>query len=520
MHEYYGYIRVSTTRQGKEGVSLEEQKAAVERCAQNKGVALSRIFEDQITAAKQGRPAFNQMLKLLKARKARGVIIHKIDRSARNHRDWADIGDLVDTGIEVHFANESLDMSSRGGRLSADIQAVVAADFIRNLREETKKGFYGRLKQGLLPMPAPLGYVNVGKGKLKVIDPTKAPLVKKAFELYVTRKFNLKQLNRELYRMGLRSKKGKRLSLNALSLLMNNPFYMGVIRIKKTGEVYDGKHEALIPPALFELCQDILHDRTNARPKKHNCLFRKLLICQDCNRTLIGEVHAGTVYYRCQNQNCPMTSVREDVVEQNLKNELDKVKLTEAEGKFFADKLQVFKADWVNQRLSHIALMEGKITELTARLLKLTNAFLDSTIDKDIYEEHKRVILIERKTLQASVEQLRGSRSIPEELKQFLEFTKRAKTLYETAFPEKKRRLVQTLTSKNVANKKSLVFGFKTPFDIMYDRAKIQNGSPSSDVHRKLEGLWLRLVEAFRSFEWTTVELTSTLPEKTSQHKA
>jgi hypothetical protein len=45
---------------------------------------------------------------------------------------------------------------------------VVAADFIRNLREETKKGFYGRLKQGLFPPPAPLGYPGCGGGKPKV----------------------------------------------------------------------------------------------------------------------------------------------------------------------------------------------------------------------------------------------------------------------------------------------------------------------------------------------------------------
>jgi site-specific DNA recombinase len=67
---------------------------------------------------------------------------------------------LLDAGVEVHFANESLDLHTRGGRLSADIQAVVAADYIRNLREETKKGFYGRLKQGIYPMGAPLGYIN------------------------------------------------------------------------------------------------------------------------------------------------------------------------------------------------------------------------------------------------------------------------------------------------------------------------------------------------------------------------
>ncbi len=40
---------------------------------------------------------------------------------------------------------------------SADIQGVVAADYVRNLREETKKGLYGRLKQGIYPLGAPIG---------------------------------------------------------------------------------------------------------------------------------------------------------------------------------------------------------------------------------------------------------------------------------------------------------------------------------------------------------------------------
>ncbi len=96
------------------------------------------------------------MLRELRKGTARGVVIHKIDRSARNLKDWADLGELIDRGIEVHFANESLDLHSRGGRLSADIQAVVASDYIRNLREETKKGIYGRLKQGFYPLRAPI----------------------------------------------------------------------------------------------------------------------------------------------------------------------------------------------------------------------------------------------------------------------------------------------------------------------------------------------------------------------------
>src|SRR6266481_4487949 len=137
---------LASTAKSSGSPSFYGLKAAVERLAKNRGFKLTNIFEYQITAAKSGRPAFTEMLKALRAGHARGVIIHKIDRSARNLRDWSDLGELIDSGTEVHFANESLDLSSRGGRLSADIQAVVAADFIRNLREETKKGFYGRIK--------------------------------------------------------------------------------------------------------------------------------------------------------------------------------------------------------------------------------------------------------------------------------------------------------------------------------------------------------------------------------------
>ena len=134
MKNVYGYIRVSTGKQ-REGVSLEVQKDSIERFASYNKMNIIEWFEESKTAAKTGRPLFTNMLKLLQKKKADGVIIHKIDRSARNNRDWADITDLADMGCEVYFAHESLDLSTRGGRLSADIQAAVATDYIRNLRQ-------------------------------------------------------------------------------------------------------------------------------------------------------------------------------------------------------------------------------------------------------------------------------------------------------------------------------------------------------------------------------------------------
>ena len=104
---YFGYIRVSTAKQGEKGVSLQEQQNAIRQYAQRYGLSILQWFEERESAAKRGRPIFAQMMRQLRLGKAQGVIIHKIDRSARNLKDWADRGELIDSGIEVHFANES-----------------------------------------------------------------------------------------------------------------------------------------------------------------------------------------------------------------------------------------------------------------------------------------------------------------------------------------------------------------------------------------------------------------------------
>jgi hypothetical protein len=34
-------------------------------------------------------------------------VVHKIDRSARNLKDWADLGELIDQGIEVQLRTKA-----------------------------------------------------------------------------------------------------------------------------------------------------------------------------------------------------------------------------------------------------------------------------------------------------------------------------------------------------------------------------------------------------------------------------
>lgn len=480
-NEYVGYIRVSTAKQG-EGVSLQQQREAIDRYAQRNHLDIRQWFEEQETAAKQGRREFGSMVKLLRRGAARGVIIHKIDRSARNLRDWADLGDLIDRGIEVHFANEALDLTSRGGRLSADIQAVVAADYIRNLREETKKGFYGRLQQGFFPMPAPLGYLNHGKALSKTPDPTLAPLVRRAFELYSTGRFNLANLSSEMFQLGLRRKGNRPLRRTTLSHMLNNSFYYGLIRIKKTGQVFTGNHKPLISRSLFERVQAVLKGKLSTRSQRHDFLFRRRLTCRSCGYSLIGETHKGFIYYRCYMSSCPTTCVREETVEEAVLSELRKLRLSEDERRFLKQELGRIAVDGQAAKMDAVRSLDLRLRQLDDRLGRLTDAYIDRLLERQLFEERKKALLSERVDLESQLSNWQGGRRNPaQELSDYLERADSAYLAYKQALPSEKRDLVDTLTSNRMVGGKNVVVMLSLPFSEIAKRAECQDGSATEN---------------------------------------
>lgn len=499
MKKFFGYVRVSTAKQGEHGVSLQEQRDAIIRFAERNGLTIVAWFEERETAAKRGRPTFNEMLKLLRQGKADGAIIHKIDRSARNLRDWADLGELIDRGIEVQFANESLDLQTRGGRLSADIQAVVAADYIRNLREETRKGFYGRIKQGLFPLPAPLGYTDQGKGKPKELDPTTAPFVRKAFELYASGRYTLHNLVEEMYRMRLRNKRGGKVALNRLSDIFNNPFYVGLIRIKRTGETFPGVHQPLLPVSLFKRVHQVLKGKTNARVQRHDFFLRRLITCKGCGYSLIGERQKGHIYYRCHTRGCPPTCVREDMAEAEIQRIIAPLEFSAEEKKYAEQKVARLGEELRDEKESITTALNLRLGNLQTRFAKLTDAYLDGLIEKNIFEERKTVLLLERKSIEEHLAHVREKeQTVLDQVARFLELAGNANLLYELGITEEKRDLLKTLTSNRQAEGKKLYFTLYLPFQAVANRFKIANSAPHRDIPRTMDTLIEKLATYFK----------------------
>ncbi|MDA7429968.1 recombinase family protein [Primorskyibacter aestuariivivens] len=444
MKPCFGYIRVSTQKQGL-GVSLEAQKEAIKSFASQHNLTVTQWFEEKETAAKRGRPVFTQMIRQLKRGRAAGLIMHKIDRSARNLRDWALVSELPNLGIDIFFATETLDFRSRGGRLAANLQAVIAEDYIHNLREETIKGLNGRLKQGLYPFRAPIGYLDNGRGEPKTPCPVKTPLIRKAFDLYASGQYSLRTLLPELERLGLRNLAGQPLSKHGLETILANPFYMGIIVIKRTGSVYDGLHAPIIDAKTFKRVQDVKAGRAGKKVTRHNHLYRGLFRCGLCDGPMSPERQKGRVYYRCQRPECPTTTVREDVIDATIIDILRRCQLSAEQ----AEQLRTEWQDWLDAAPGEDQLrsIELNIAQCQSRSDRLMDLLIDGTIDKAGYDKKKLAIEIDLAGLEAQREKLQTPGDLREKLGTFLELMQSLAELHIRAHADEKRRIVQNCFS-------------------------------------------------------------------------
>ena len=493
MKGYIGYIRVSTVKQGTKGVSL----ARTARCdfalcrAESIHNHYSGLRKWKLRPSKAVQYSIRR-LKLLRSGKAQGIILHKLDRGARNLRDWAAIGELSDQGIEVHFVTESIDLQSRGGRLSADIQAVVAADYIRNLREETRKGFYGRLKQGLYPLQAPLGYLDQGGGKSKTIDPIMGPLVRRAFEVYGTATYNLETLGEELYRLGLRNHNGGRVTKTGLSTMLNNPFYIGLIRIQKTNENFVGIHEPIIGKALFDRVQAVLTGKTNTRSQRHDYPYRRMLACARCQYSLIAERQKGHVYYRCHTKGCPQPCVREETINAEVSQFFQKIRFDDREVEYCRARILKLKTTWASRQEEETKNLNLKLNQIKDRLNRLTDAYLDQALDKTMFEERKKSLLLEQKTVEENLLNLtRNKGSSPDRLEVFLELAGNAWLSHQLATPQDAREMLNIFTSNRLVNGKEIDLKPSLSFQEIVNRPKIETCGPERDIPRT----WNRLLD-------------------------
>jgi len=129
----YGYARVSTKGQARDGNSLEAQEYAL------MAAGATIIYSDSFTGTKTYRPEFDKLLKELKSGDT--LVVTKLDRFARSVTHGMElIQTLLNKGITVHVLNIGLMDSTPTGKLIR-IVMLAFAEFERDMIvERTQEG--------------------------------------------------------------------------------------------------------------------------------------------------------------------------------------------------------------------------------------------------------------------------------------------------------------------------------------------------------------------------------------------
>lgn len=129
----YGYGRVSTTGQARDGNSLDVQETAL------KNAGAQKIYSDTFTGTKNHRPELDKLMDLLQPGDT--LIVSKLDRIARSASGGIElINSLLERGITVHVLNMGIMDNTPSGKLIRNVM-LAFAEFERDMIvERTQEG--------------------------------------------------------------------------------------------------------------------------------------------------------------------------------------------------------------------------------------------------------------------------------------------------------------------------------------------------------------------------------------------
>lgn len=138
----YGYARVSSKGQFRDGNSLEDQKAQLLKAG------CQAVIEEQYTGTTIDRPEFSKLIE--KLCEGDTLIVTKLDRFARNAGDGSNLAkELLSRGVNLHILNMGLISNTPIGKVTLNC-LLAFAEFERDMIvERTQAGkAIARTKEG------------------------------------------------------------------------------------------------------------------------------------------------------------------------------------------------------------------------------------------------------------------------------------------------------------------------------------------------------------------------------------
>ena len=491
--QFFIYARKSTDDADRQIRSIEDQLAEVRELAAKHSLHVVDVLLEKQSAKKPGRPVFNEMLDRIEKGEAAGVLAWHPDRLARNMLDGGRIIHLVDTGVikEMKFPTVDFQPTSQG-KLTLALLFGMSKYYVDALSENIRRGQRQKLKNGIWPQLAPVGYLNDRKARIIVPDPERAPLVRKTFELYATGTYTFDRLTETLTELGLTNPTMKRLKGQPLSRvqyhrLLQNPIYYGTICYR--GEHYEGKHEPIITKKLFDECQEVLARKSQPKTLDHfkPYAYRGFFRCGECGCFITTETQKGHNYLRCTKRvkkDCSQPYVREEKITEEIAKTLEAASIPDEWADWMIGELEQDRETTAQVEKDAEDNLKRKIQETEAKLDRLMVGYLDKLFSPEEYKKEKNRILAEKQELTERLAQHqanRRSRFEPEI--SFIQSLKQAKIVASSGNAAEQRDFMKKVGSNLTLREKSLRFVPRQAWQLVVDSGRLaqQTTAPSHD---------------------------------------
>src|SRR3989339_942251 len=433
--KYFIYTRKSTDSEERQVLSLESQLSELKEFAAKEKLEIVASLSEAKTAKEPGRKVFGEMLDRICAGEAGGILAWHPDRLARNSVDGGRIIYDLDTGKikDLKFPTFWFEDTSQG-KFMLSIAFGQSKYYVDNLSENVKRGIRQKLRRGVYPGLAPIGYLNDPVSRTVVPDPKRWKFIKRGLEEYSQGKHSMASLSKLMFSWGFTNRFGKPLNLSTIQNFLMNPFYFGVIRY--SGEFYEGTHKTMITKSTFDKIQEVLKQRGKPRKKRiHNFPFLGLMKCAECGASVTAQIQKGHHYYNCTKKKgeCSQKYLREEPLVEQLRESVRKVVISDLWAKKILESLNKEEEADREKAMEVLTNLKSEIAELDKKIDKLLEAYLENIVSVEEYQTKKQNLIEMKSQIKQKIAEIEETQSFwLEPARKFILSCQEAKIIGET----------------------------------------------------------------------------------------
>jgi len=339
---FVSYARKSSQGDSKQIESIRDQERLLFDLAAHQNLMVTWALSEA-RSAKQPytRPVYREMIEMIKAGKADGILCWHLNRLSRNPLESGELQWLLQSGQLKCIKTPEREYHPEDHALLMAVESSMASQYVRDLKRDVERGVREKVKRGWYPYKAKVGYIVDPLTKELKEDPASFKLLRLAWELMLTGAYSVPQVLDNLNGAGYRSPRtksggNKPMTRSGLYRLFNDQFYAGYFEFE--GARQTGRHPAMVKPDEFRKVQGILKRQSGAAKQDWFHPYAGLIVCGVCGCRVTAETHVkrykttgrtvAYTYYHCTGRKgCRKISLTEEDLEAALLERLERCRL-------------------------------------------------------------------------------------------------------------------------------------------------------------------------------------------------